>query len=93
MNYLSGMFEKNFLNRDTFEFLLPKDTQTSQFYILPKIHKSGAPDRPIVSSCGAPTKKISKFAHYHIGPLVKTFPSYIYAKDTTTFSLNNVKHV
>ena len=56
-NYLSSMFERNVLDKDTFQFLLPKDVRTSRFYILPKLHKPGAPGRPIVSCCGAPTKK------------------------------------
>ena len=82
-NYLSGMFERNVLDRNTFQFLLPKDPRTSRFYILPKIHKPGAPGRPIVSSCGAPTEGISKFIDHHLGPLVKNIPSYV--KDTNDF--------
>ena len=77
---LSGMFERNVLDSGTFEFLCPKDIRTSQFYILPKLHKPGIPGRPIVSSCGAPTKGILKFVDYHLNPLVKKISSYI--KDT-----------
>ena len=43
------------------------------------------PDRPIVSSCGAPTEKISKFVDHHLYPHVETFPSHL--KDTTDFLL------
>ena len=81
--YLTGMFERNVLDRNTFEFLLPKDPRTSLFYILPKIHKSGAPGTPIVSSCGAPRERISRFIDYYLGPLVKKIPSHV--KDTNDF--------
>ena len=68
--YLSGMFERNVLDRGTFEFLRPKGIRTSRFYILPKLHKPGIPGGPIVSSCGAPTEEILKFVDYHLNPLV-----------------------
>ena len=64
-------------------FLRPKDIRTSWFYILPKLHKPGIPGRPIVSSCGAPTEKISKFIDHHLSSLVKKIPSYV--KDTNDF--------
>ena len=82
-NYLLGMFERNMLDMHTFQFLFSKHPWTSQFYILPKIHKSGAPGRPIVSSCGAPTEGILKFIDDHLGPLVKKIPSYL--NDTNDF--------
>ena len=67
--------------------------RTARFYLLPKIHKPGNPGRPIVSSCGAPTEKISQFVDYHLRPLVENLPSFI--KDTISFitklqSLNNI---
>ena len=48
----------------------------------------------IVSSCGAPTEKISQFVDYYLCPHVETLPSFI--KDTTDFvtklqSLNNIQ--
>ncbi len=39
--------------------------------------------RPIVSSCGAPTERISEFVDYHVQPLVMQIPSYL--KDTQHF--------
>ena len=56
-----------------------------RFYILPNIHKQGNPGRPIISSNGHPTERISEFVDYHLKPLVQTLPSYI--KDTTHFLL------
>ena len=65
------MTEREILDRDTFDFLRPRNVRTSQFYILPEIHKKGIPGRPIVTSCGAPTENISLFVDYHLHPLVK----------------------
>ena len=76
-SYLMSMFERSVLDQDMFEFLRPKDIRTSQFDILPKLHKPGTPGRPIVSCCGAPTEGISKFVDHHLSPLVKNIPSYI----------------
>ena len=59
--------------------------KAGRFYILPKIHKQGNPGRPIISSNGHPTERISEFVDYHLNPLVQTLPSYI--KDTTHFLL------
>ncbi len=61
----------------------PKNPRTARFYHLPKIHKAGHPGRPIVSSCGAPTERISEFVDHHLKPLVQQTPSYI--RDTTDF--------
>ena len=36
---LAGMTEREILDRDMFDFLRPRNARTSQFYILPKIHK------------------------------------------------------
>ena len=73
------------INMLTFNFLQPKNSRTSRFYILPKLHKPGVPGRPIVSSCRASTEIISQFVDYHLGPLVCKIHSYI--KDTSDFLL------
>ena len=90
---LAGMTEREILDRDTFDFLRPRNVRTSRFYILPKIHKKDIPGRPIVSSCGAPTENISLFVDYHLRPLVKKIPSYI--KDTNDFlvKLNDTQNL
>ena len=69
--------------KDIIRILVPYESKVSRFYILPKIHKPGCPDRPIVSLCGSPTEGISKFIDFHLSPLVSRFPSHI--KDTTDF--------
>ncbi|CAN7947414.1 unnamed protein product, partial [Ixodes hexagonus] len=64
-------------------FITPTDCKPGRFYLLPKIHKSGNPGRPIVSSNSTVTESISSFVDYLIKVLPETFDSYI--KDTTHF--------
>ncbi|XP_071138469.1 uncharacterized protein [Mytilus edulis] len=51
--------------------------------MLPKIHKTGNPGRPIVSANSHPTEKISEFVDHHLSTHVKEVPSYI--QDTTDY--------
>ena len=45
-----------------------------------KIHKTGNPGRPVVSTCSFPTSIVSKFLDEQFQPLVRSLPSYV--KDT-----------
>ena len=45
-------------------------TQNTAAYFLKKIHKNPIAVRPIVSSCGGPTEKISEFIGFHLQPHV-----------------------
>ena len=49
------------INKDTFNYLQPKQLRTYQFYILPKIQKEGIEGRQIVLPWGAPTEQISQY--------------------------------
>ncbi|CAN7951161.1 unnamed protein product [Ixodes pacificus] len=62
-----------------------KQTQptTGRFYMLPKIHKTGNPGRPIISGNGTLTEPLSSFVDNLIKHIPPTFPSYI--KDTGHF--------
>ena len=80
---LKNMTNREVIDKETFDSLRMQNSRTACFYILPKIHKEGVPGRPIVSSCGSHTEKISQFVDYHLHPLVTRIPSYI--KDTTDF--------
>ena len=71
------------LHKDGFIDYIQTDSKPGRFYILPKIHKHGNPGRPIVSSNGHPTERISQFVDYYIKPLVHKTASVI--KDTTHF--------
>ena len=70
------------------------EPKESSFYLLPKIHKTNTPGRPIVSACACPTVIISDVIDKILQPLVSTLPTYI--KDTNdtlrlleSFSLPN----
>lgn len=80
---LQEMSDNGHFQRDTKKYLTPHNPQTARFYHLPKIHKPNIPGRPIVSSCGAPTERISEYIDHHLRPLVTKIPSYL--KDTTDF--------
>ena len=54
------MKARNAINQETKDYLTPLHVRTATFYLLPKIHKPGNSGCPIVSSCGAPTEKISQ---------------------------------
>ena len=57
--------------------VLPSASKPPRFYGLPKIHKPGAPLRPIVSNIGSPTYKLAKHLASHIQPFIGSGPSYI----------------
>ena len=77
------MSDRKSITEDVWKYLSSTQTKPARFYLLPKIHKRGNPGRPIISSCDAPTERISKFVDHHLRPLVQTIPYYI--KDTTDF--------
>ena len=68
-------------------YLSDDKIRTSEFYMLPKIHKDrvNPPGRPILSGNSCPTERISKFIDFFLQPNVKNIASYI--KDTTDFLL------
>ena len=72
-------------------FLIQSYPKPRRFYILPKIHKTGNPGRPIVSSNSHPTERFSQFGDHYLKPLVHTTQSFIKAKDTS-HSLNKLEH-
>ena len=63
---LAEMKAWNAIDQETKDYLTPLHVRTARFYLLPKTHKPGNPGCPIVSSCGAPTEKISQFVDYHL---------------------------
>ena len=94
-DYLQYMKVNEYINKDTYSYLMPSNPTCSRFYILPKIHKNrqNPPGRPIVSANNHPTEHISEYVSDILNPLVSKLPSYI--KDTTDFlrklsTLNNL---
>ncbi|CAJ0967446.1 unnamed protein product [Ranitomeya imitator] len=59
--------------------LIPESPRTET--LLPKIHKSGNPGRPIISCVGTLTEQVSGWVEGILKPLVKDTPSFI--QDTT----------
>lgn len=60
-NILIKWKSKNIIDDETLHMLKPENSQLSRLYTLPKIHKTNAPMRPIVSSIQFPTHKIADF--------------------------------
>ena len=73
--------------------LLEEKIQTPEFHLLPKIHKSNNPGRPVISSVNCHTSRISEFVDYYLQPQVKKLKSYV--KDTTDFikKIEAIDHV
>ena len=67
--------------------------ETPKSYTRPKIHKTGNPGRPVVSSTICHTNTISKYVDFHLQPIVKNIASYV--RDTTDFlqKLDKVKSI
>ena len=81
--YVQRMLKDGYIDEKTKQYLIQTNVKPGRFYILPKIHKTGNPGRPMVSSNGHPTERISQFIDFHINPLVASLDSHI--KDTTDF--------
>ena len=56
---INAMINANELPPTTKNLIVPTP-KTSRFYLLPKIHKTGNPGRPIVSACNCPTENIAR---------------------------------
>ena len=84
-NAVKNMLDRGVINQKTATDLVESDVRSPHFYTLPKIHKrlENPPGRPIVSSCQAPTERISAFVDQALKPLVKDLPSYV--MDTKDF--------
>jgi len=71
------------LKRSTYENIVPCGSRSGIMYGLPKIHKQGAPLRPIISACGTYNYKLAKHLDQILKPLMTT-ENYI-IKDTFDF--------
>ena len=74
------------INQKVAEGRKRNDPKTPKFYLRPKIHEEGNPDRPVVKSVNCHTD-------CHLQPIVKENPSYV--KDTQDFlkKLEKVKDI
>jgi hypothetical protein len=80
---LDIMLDKNVIDSRCHDYLSPTDPRPGRFYLLPKIHKKGCPGRPICSSNGHPTERISRFVDAHIRKFMYKQKSYV--RDTQDF--------
>ena len=74
---LSRLQKSGFITEDMATYAVPVDSKPARFYILPKVHKTGCPGRPIVSAVGSPTEGLSELVDHFIQPFVPNIPSYI----------------
>ena len=94
VNYtISCFINDKLITENIAKGLQVQQPKTPKFYTRPKIHKTGNPGRPVVSSLNCYTNTISKYIDFHLQPIVKNIPSYV--RDTTDFlqKLDKVKHV
>ena len=82
-NAIDGLRIDGILDEKMANKLKLRNLKTPKMYLLPKIHKPGNPGRPVVSSIGCHTERISQYVDHHLQPLNQNLPSYI--KDTTDF--------
>jgi hypothetical protein len=87
---ISEANRNNVIDARTKRNLTTKFPRTSNFYMLPKIHKKDNPGRPIINSIGSPTEKISAYIDNTLKPLARKVDSFI--KDTTDY-INMLKTV
>ena len=89
-NFIELIHKHGHITKEDKEALTTHYPRLPCLYLLPKIHKTEVPGRPIVSATQGPTDYISAFIDFHIKPLVKSIPSYI--RDTTDF-LNKINSI
>ena len=89
---VTKMVKNKEITEDVGAFLVQESPRTSQFYLLPKIHKKldNPPGRPIVSANDCPTERISQFVDFFQQPLLHHNKSHL--KDTTDF-INHIRRL
>ena len=74
---LSRLRKSGVITKDMAAYAVPVDSKPARFYILPKVHETGCPGRPIVSAVGSPTEGLSVLVDHFIQPFVPNIPSFI----------------
>jgi hypothetical protein len=78
------------IKEDDKKKLIVSCPSTPRIYGLPKIHKEGAPLRPIVNTIGSPTYQLAKYLANKLKPLVGNTSSFV--KDSSFF-VNKIKNI
>ena len=76
-NILSRVQRSGVITEHMASYAVPANSKPARIYILPKVHRSGCPRRPIVSAVGSPTEGLSELVDHFILPFVPIIPSYI----------------
>ena len=74
---LSRLQKSGVITEDMATYSVPVDSKPARLYIIPKVHKSGCPGRPIVSAVGSPTEGLSELVGHIIQPFVHNIQSCI----------------
>ena len=82
-NAIDDLKHRELIDARTAEKLKPVNPSTPKMYFLPKVHKEKFSGRPVVSSIGCHTEKVSSYVEHHLQPLNQSLPSYV--KDSTDF--------
>ena len=77
INLIKGIKQSGGLSAHKYKQLYPTSAIPPKFYGLPKIHKTGTPLRPIVSSWGSITYGVAKELSHIIKPLVGQSPHHL----------------
>ena len=80
---LKQLGNRNEIPKEMVKDLNVMKPRTPVFYTQPKIHKENNPGRPVISSSGCHTEKLSAYVDEIIKPIAQKLPSYI--QDTTDF--------
>jgi hypothetical protein len=80
---------RNINDNDKNRFLVSFPS-TPRIYGLPKIHKEGAPLRPIINTIGSPTYQLAKILSHKLKPLVDNTISFV---NDSSFFVNNIKNI
>ena len=70
--------------------LFPKSTRLPGFYGLPKIHKVGAPLRPVVAASDGPMSRLSALLERILHQLLKFIPAHIGSTQDAISSLKRI---
>nr|XP_039251129.1 uncharacterized protein LOC120328667 [Styela clava] len=70
VNLCSKMKEAGVIDDKLAESILPKDPKPGRLRLQPKIHKENHPSRPIISTNGTATEKLSAYVDYKLTPLM-----------------------
>jgi len=89
-NYLRSLKKEQAIPEEVYKDIYPYGSRAGILYGLPKIHKNGAPIRPIISAIGTYNYKLAKYLDKILKPLVSE--SNIIIKDTFDF-VNRVSQI